>query len=237
MLRIVPRDSAGYAGRDEFQEDVTRIQHQVVEELAAAGCQYIQLDAPSYTEYLDAARMEKAREQGIDTDANLAHDIEADNAVVEGIVGQPDGPVVAIHLCRGNYNHPDFLRRGGYDAAAEELFGTLVHDRFLLEFDDERSGGFESLRFVPSGKVVVLGLITTKSAEPEDPDAIKRRIHEAATYLPLEQLALSPQCGFSTAVRPSAVGDPRTPRTVRMTADEQWRKLELVRQIAADVWG
>lgn len=132
---------------------------------------------------------------------------------------------VTTHMCRGNYRS-SWAAEGGYDHVAEALFGTLGVDGFFCEFDDERSGGFAPLRFVPKGKQVVLGLVTTKSGALEDPDALKRRIDEAARYVPLDQLCLSPQCGFSSTVEGN-----------ELTVDDQKRKLELIVSVAEDVWG
>ena len=146
--------------------------------------------------------------------------MRADNAVIAGITGVTYG----IHLCRGNVRSM-WHREGAYDAIAERLFNGLDHQLFLLEYDTERSGGFEPLRFVPKSKIVVLGLVSTKVAELETPDDVKRKIEEASRFIPVEQLALSPQCGFSSNI----VGN-------LITEDDQWRKLELVQKVAADVW-
>jgi 5-methyltetrahydropteroyltriglutamate--homocysteine methyltransferase len=147
--------------------------------------------------------------------------MQADNALIADFPGVTFG----IHLCRGN-QHGTWHREGFYDPIAERLFNTLRHQRLLLEYDTERAGSFEPLRFVPRDKVVVLGLVTTKSPHLESADNLKRRIEEASHYLPLEQLALSPQCGFASDLE----GNP-------LTEDDQWRKLELVRSVAEAVWG
>jgi 5-methyltetrahydropteroyltriglutamate--homocysteine methyltransferase len=226
-FRVEVDPASGYAGVDEYLADVTAIQAQVIEQLVDAGCGYFQVDAPGYCEqYVDERRLAEKRAAGIDVAACIRRDLAADNAAIAGVAGRA---VTGIHFCRGNFPPGSpMLASGGYEAIAEQAFNTLNHDRFLLEYDNERSGGFEPLRFVPKGKVVVLGLITTKVPELESPDQLKRRIDEAARYLPLEQLALSPQCGFSTAI--GMRGD-------RMTEDQQWRKLELVQRVAAEVWG
>jgi 5-methyltetrahydropteroyltriglutamate--homocysteine methyltransferase len=161
------------------------------------------------------------RAAGVDPAARMERSMMADNAIIGGVRGVTFG----IHLCRGNVRSM-WHREGAYDAIAERLFNTLKHERFLLEYDTERAGGFEPLRFVPRHKVVVLGLVSTKVPELENPDALKRRIDEAARYLPLEQLALSPQCGFSSNI----VGN-------LLTEDDQWRKFDLIREVAADIWG
>jgi 5-methyltetrahydropteroyltriglutamate--homocysteine methyltransferase len=149
--------------------------------------------------------------------------VAADNHCVARI--GKDGPTVALHICRGN-NESKWYAEGGYEPIAEKLFGTLNVDRFLLEYDTDRAGTFEPLRFVPPGKDVVLGLISTKLPQPESQDDLLRRIEEASQYVPLENLSLSPQCGFAS----TAAGN-------LLTEDEQWRKLELVVETARKVWG
>jgi len=151
----------------------------------------------------------------------MTESIDADNAIIDGIRDVTFG----IHLCRGNVRSM-WHREGGYDAIAEKLFNSLHHDRFLLEYDTERAGTFAPLRFVPKNKIVVLGLVSSKVPNLESADALKQRIDNASCYIPLEQLALSPQCGFSSNI----VGN-------LITEDDQWRKLELIQQVAADVWG
>jgi 5-methyltetrahydropteroyltriglutamate--homocysteine methyltransferase len=217
-------DHAQYPSDQAFLDDVVGIQRQVVQELAQAGCRYIQIDAPSYAEQLDPRRITEARARGEDPTQRLERDIAADNAVIAGI----DGVTWGIHLCRGGFPEGSpMLATGSYEPIAERLFNGLQHDRFLLEYATERAGGFEPLRFVPRGKTVVLGLINVKTQELDSADLIKRRIEEATKYLPLDQLALSPQCGFSTTLR-AATG---------ATDDGyQWRKLELVQRLADDVW-
>jgi len=153
---------------------------------------------------------------------NVVRSLQADNAIIEGFPGVTFG----IHLCRGG--KPGAHRRSGsYETIAEQMFNTLRHHRFLLEYDTERAGGFEPLRFVPKGKIVVLGLLSTKESNLEAENQLKRRIEEASNYLPLEQLALSPACGFG--------GGPTSGR--RMDEKQQWAKLELVQKVAADIWG
>jgi 5-methyltetrahydropteroyltriglutamate--homocysteine methyltransferase len=160
---------------------------------------------------------------GLDPDKELENAIAGDNAALEGV---PRGGVtLALHVCRGN-SRSRWYTEGAYDAIAEKLFGMLDVDRFLLEYDSDRSGGFEPLRLVPRGKTVVLGLITTKEPRLESQDELRRRIDEAAKHAPLENLALSPQCGFASV----AAGN-------LLSIDEQWRKLELVVQTARNVWG
>lgn len=209
-------------GLDEFVADLVRIQRQVVSELVDAGCRYVHVDAPSYTAYVDQPSLEKMRSRGEDPARNLARSIDADNAIIDGF----EGVTFGIHLCRGNQRSM-WHREGTYEAIAQKLFSGLKHQRILLEYDDERSGGFEPLRFVPRpGPVVVLGLITTKTPRVETVDDLARRIDEASRYLPLDQLALSPQCGFASDMQGNLI-----------TEDDQWRKLDVMMATAERVWG
>jgi 5-methyltetrahydropteroyltriglutamate--homocysteine methyltransferase len=153
----------------------------------------------------------------------LTASLQADNACFAA--ARPAGVTLAIHLCRGN-NRSHWYAEGGYDAIAERLFHELAVDRFLLEYDDERSGTFEPLRLVPKGKVVVLGLVSSKRPQLESKEDLLRRIHEAARFLPLDQLALSPQCGFASTMEGNL-----------LTEEEQWAKLQLVVDVAREVWG
>jgi 5-methyltetrahydropteroyltriglutamate--homocysteine methyltransferase len=203
--------------------ELARIVKEEVEWLADNGAAYIQLDAPYYSHYLDPQRREQARAGGRDPDRELEEAIACDNLALSPL--PRPGIVAAMHVCRGN-SRSRWYAEGSYEAVAEKLFGTLHVDRFLLEYDTERSGGFEPLARVPRGKTVVLGLVTTKEAKLESPAELRRRIDEAARYIPLEHLALSPQCGFASV----AAGN-------LLTSDEQWRKLELVVSVARDVWG
>jgi 5-methyltetrahydropteroyltriglutamate--homocysteine methyltransferase len=193
----------------------------MIAEVVAEGCRYVQVDAPGYTAYVDEPSLAAMRERGEDPSRNFERSLIADAALLEGF----DEITFGIHLCRGNQNSM-WHREGHYDAIAERLFNTLPHQRFLLEYDSPRAGTFAPLRYVPKGKVCVLGLVSTKIPELETIDDLRRRIDEAARYLPLEQLALSPQCGFASDV----VGN-------RITEDDQKRKLELVVQTARMVWG
>jgi 5-methyltetrahydropteroyltriglutamate--homocysteine methyltransferase len=210
-----------YPTLDEFMADVVRIERQILTELYAAGCSYVQIDAPGYTAYVDEPSRQAMRDRGEDPDANIKRSLAADAAIANGVPGLTLG----IHLCRGNARRA-WHREGSYDAIAEQMFNELPHQRYLLEYDDERSGGFEPLRFVPKGKIVVLGLITSRSPQMETRDALRARIDEAAKFIPLEQLALSPQCGFASSI----AGNP-------LTEDDQWRKIDLMLQVAEDVWG
>ncbi len=192
--------------------------------IGSSGVSYIQIDAPRYSYYVDPNRREWIRaEMGQDPEEALDEAIRADNACLEA--ARKPGVILAIHLCRGN-NRSHWYASGGYDAIAEKLFGTLKVDRFLLEYDDHRSGTFEPLRFVPRDKIVVLGLISTKRPQLETIEEIAARIDEAAKYFPLENLTLSPQCGFASTAEGNL-----------LTEEEQWAKLKLVVETARLVWG
>ncbi len=210
-----------YAGVDEFLADVISVERQMVGELVDAGCRYVHIDAPRYTAYVDADCIEDMRSRGEDPIANMERSIRADNAVVAGFPGITFG----LHVCRGN-RQSMWHREGFYDAIAERLFNGLDHRRLLLEYDTERAGRFEPLRFVPKDKIVVLGLITTKTGRVETVDELKRRIEEATRYISLDQLALSPQCGFASGIAGNL-----------LTEDEQWRKVDVMLETAAQVWG
>ena len=211
-----------YPTRSEMVRELGRIVRRELEALLAEGVRYVQLDAPYYTSYLDARVRERLRGNGVDPDQAFDDSLAADTACLAGLAR--DGVTVALHLCRGN-SRSRWFTEGGYDPIAEKLFGTLPIDRFLLEYDTERSGSFAPLRFVPSGKTVVLGLISTKEPRLESPDELRRRIDEAARYVSLPFLALSPQCGFASV----AAGN-------LLSADDQRRKLELVVETARKVW-
>jgi 5-methyltetrahydropteroyltriglutamate--homocysteine methyltransferase len=215
------RSAPVYADLDAFLADVVRIEREMVQALVAAGCRYIQIDAPSYTAYVDEPSHAEMRRRGEDPEENFARALRADRALVAGFPGVTFG----IHLCRGNQRSM-WHREGPYDAIAERLFNELPHHRFLLEYDAPRAGTFEPLRFVPKGKLVVLGLVSTKVPETPSVDELARRIDEAARYVPLEQLAISTQCGFASDV----VGNLISP-------DDQRRKLEIVVETARRVWG
>ena len=217
-------------GLDDFVEDVVRIERSMIADLVASGCHYIQIDAPGYTAYVDQVSLDRMRSRGEDPDENLRRSIDADNALIEGFPGVTFG----IHLCRGNARTlepatgelvPQWHREGHYDAIAERLFTGLRHHRFLLEYDSDRAGSFESLRFVPADKTVVLGLVTTKSARLESVNELRGRVDEASRYCPLEQLALSPQCGFGGLY------------SERLSEDDQWRKLDRILETASAIWG
>jgi len=218
-----------YPDMDAFMADVVAITRQIITDLVAAGCRYIQIDAPGYTAYVDKVSLERMRSRGEDPAKNMERSIAADNAVIAGF----DGVTFGIHLCKGNPRTidpatgkvmPQWHREGHYDAIAERLFSQLKHDRVLLEYDDERSGGFAPLRYVPRGKIAVLGLVTTKRADLESLDLLRRRIGEATQHLPAEQLALSPQCGFGGL------------DSISIPEEDQWRKFERILETSRLVW-
>jgi 5-methyltetrahydropteroyltriglutamate--homocysteine methyltransferase len=212
---------AVYKGLDDFADDVVTVQRRMIGELVEAGCRYVHIDAPGFTAYVDEPSLQAMRDRGEDPAENLSRSLRAEARVIEGFPGTTFG----IHLCRGNQRSM-WHREGSYDAIAERLFNELPHQRFLLEYDSPRAGGFAPLRFVPKGKVVVLGLVSTKVPELESVEDLKRRIDEAAKHLPLDQLALSPQCGFGSDVVGNLISE-----------DDQKRKLERVVETARAVWG
>jgi methionine synthase II (cobalamin-independent) len=216
------RSRAVYPDADAFLADVVAIQKQMVGELVAAACEYVQIDEPSYTGYVDPPTLERMRAAGENPLRSLERAVAADNAVIAGLKGRA---VFGLHLCRGN-RASMWHREGEYDGIAEALFGGLEYDRLLLEYDTERAGSFAPLRFVRKGAVAVLGLITTKTGRVETVDELSRRIDEASRYLPLENLALSPQCGFASGIAGNL-----------LTEEEQWRKLEVMLETARRVWG
>jgi 5-methyltetrahydropteroyltriglutamate--homocysteine methyltransferase len=204
--------------------DIVEIMKADLAKLAGDGVSYIQIDAPRYSYFMDAKWREWTRaEMNIDPDALLEESIRADNACLQA--ARRPGLTLAMHLCRGN-NRSHWYAEGGYDSIAEKLFGSMLVDRFLLEYDDERSGTFEPLRLVPRDKTVVLGLICTKRPQLENADVLAKRIGEASRYFPLENLAISPQCGFASTMEGNLLSE-----------DEQWAKLRLVVETAKRVWG
>jgi 5-methyltetrahydropteroyltriglutamate--homocysteine methyltransferase len=210
-----------YKDMDAFMADVVAIEREIISSVVAAGCRYVHIDAPGYTAYVDEPSMNQMRERGEDPAQNFARSLKADAAVIANFPGVTFG----IHLCRGNQRSM-WHREGSYDAIAERLFTELPHHRFLLEYDSPRAGSFAPLRFLPKGKVAVLGFVSTKVPEMESVDALRRRLDEAAKAIPLDQLAISPQCGFASDV----VGN-------LISADDQKRKLEIVVETARQVWG
>lgn len=212
-----------YPKRGDLMQDVTGILAAEVQALQAEGVGYIQLDNPHYPDYIEEERRDQWRAIGIDPDSALAEDLAGDNRCVQGVNRQK--VVVATHICRGN-GRSAWHTRGGFEPIAEQVFGTLDVDRYLLEYDSDRAGGFEPLRFMPPGKTVVLGLVTTKVGQLESQDELMRRIDEASRYVPVENLALSPQCGFASVAEGNM-----------LTWEDQRRKLELVVDTARKVWG
>ena len=212
-----------YSNHSAFLADVVDITKSETKALADAGVAYIQIDAPRYSYYLDPKWREFLQAEFGEPEALLDEAIAADNACFRA--ARRPGVTLAIHLCRGN-NRSQWYASGGYDAIAEKLFNGLEVDRFLLEYDDERSGTFEPLRFVPRDKTVVLGLVSSKKPELESADDLVRRIEAASKHVPLERLALSPQCGFASMAEGNL-----------LTEADQWAKLRLVVDTARRVWG
>jgi 5-methyltetrahydropteroyltriglutamate--homocysteine methyltransferase len=212
-----------YRDHLELLWDIVEIMKADLARLSTEGVDYIQIDAPRYSYYMDPKWREWIRTaMQIEPDLLLDESIRADNACLDA--ARRPGLTLAIHLCRGN-NRSHWYAEGGYDAIAEKLFGTLEVDRFLLEYDDDRSGTFEPLRLVPRGKTVVLGLVSSKLPQLESAAQLIERIQEASRYVPLENLALSPQCGFASTMEGNL-----------LTEDDQWAKLRLVVDTARQVW-
>ena len=212
-----------YPTRTDLLWDIAEIIKSEVAELLQAGVDYIQIDAPRYSYYVDPRWRQHLQDLGEDPDRMFEEAIAADSFVLEG-AQRPD-TTIAMHICRGN-NQSKWYAEGGYEAIAERLFNSLPVDRFLLEYDTARAGTFEPLRFMPASKMVVLGLISSKDPALESSDYVLARIEEASKYVPPGNLALSPQCGFAS----TAAGN-------LLTEDQQWRKLELVAEISRQVWG
>jgi len=220
------RSAAAYPAVGDLTSDLARLQIEEIDDLIANhGAGWIQLDSLGYNQAIDAGHSGSVRSR-VDPGAALDAAITTDRHVVTAVRGRHPDVTVGMHICRGNYRS-SWMVRGSYEPVAERLFSEVPVDRFLLEYDTERAGGFEPLRFVPpGGPTVVLGLITTKVPQLEDRDDVLRRIDEAARYVPLEQLALSPQCGFASGSLGNLV-----------TVDDERRKLDLVVSVAREVWG
>ena len=214
------KSRSAYPSRDAYLADIVDFSRREVEELVRLGCTYIQIDAPQYAALLDPQMREGYRQRGSDPDTLIDRCIEMDNAIIDG----HPGITFAIHICRGN-NQSKFYARGDYEPIAR-IFSQAHFQRFLLEYDDERSGGFEPLKHVPEDRSVVLGLVTTKKSRLESADELRSRIDEASRIIPLERLALSPQCGFASTMEGN-----------RISLEDQRRKLELVASVAREVWG
>jgi len=210
-----------YETRQQFLDDVVAVHREIVGGLVEAGCPYVQLDEPSYTGYVDPESLQHMQTRGQDPLDNLRAAIDASNGAIAGLEGQA---VFGLHICRGN-RASMWHREGHYDGIAEAVFDGLNFDRLLLEYDTERAGGFEPLRFVPPGKIVVLGLVTTKVGDLETADDLLGRIDEASQFIDGDQLALSPQCGFASGISGND-----------LSMDEQWAKLELINEVAQRAW-
>ncbi len=215
-------DPAVYPGIEEFWSDLSAAYAEEVARLSELGCTYLQFDDTSLAYLNDPAQ--RAEIAGRGEDAEHLH-LRYIRQINDALAAKPAGMTVTTHMCRGNFRS-SWAAAGGYDYVAEALFSELNVDGFFLEFDDERSGGFEPLRFVPPGKMVVLGLVTTKRGDLEDAGDLKRRIDEASRFVPLDQLCLSPQCGFSSSVEGNA-----------LSYHEQVAKLDLIVSVAHDIWG
>ncbi|MBV8335884.1 MAG: 5-methyltetrahydropteroyltriglutamate--homocysteine S-methyltransferase, partial [Alphaproteobacteria bacterium] len=216
-------DQTAYPDMDAFWHDLAEVYRQEIAGLAALGCASLQLDDTSLAYLNDPAQRAYVTSIGGDGEQQHLINIRLINAA---LAAKPEGMTVCTHMCRGNFRS-SWVAEGGYDHVAEALFGELAVDGFFLEYDDARSGGFEPLRFVPRGnKRVVLGLVTSKRPALESKDELKRRIDEAARYVPLDQLCLSPQCGFSSTVEGNA-----------LTIEQEKAKLRLIVETAREVWG
>lgn len=209
-----------YPTRDEYLADIVDLSRREVDELVRLGCTYIQIDGPQYGALLDPKMREGYRMRGSDPEEMIDRCIELDNAIIQ----DHPGVTFALHVCRGN-NQSKFYAEGGYEPISR-IFQKTRFDRFLLEYDDSRSGGFEPLSHLPEDRVAVLGLVTTKKPDLETETELKARIEQAASYVPLERLALSPQCGFASTIEGN-----------RISHEQERRKLELVGRVADSVWG
>jgi 5-methyltetrahydropteroyltriglutamate--homocysteine methyltransferase len=215
-------DKAVYPEMDVFFTDLKAAYADAVQDFAANGCRYLQLDEVNIAYLCDPEQTAQLKARGEDTDGLL----DRYAAMINGaIAGRPRDMMISMHLCRGNFRSMH-IASGGYDPVAEVLFQGIDVDAYFMEYDDERSGSFAPLRFLPKGKTVVLGLVTSKTGELESKDLLKRRIEEAAKYAPLDQLALSPQCGFAS-----------TEEGNLLTVEQQWAKLRLCVEVAQEVWG
>jgi 5-methyltetrahydropteroyltriglutamate--homocysteine methyltransferase len=214
-------DTTAYPELDPFWDDVAAAYRRAIAHLAAAGCRYLQLDDVAFAYLCDPKIQQNCRANGDDPAALPRRYAQTINAA---LAGKPAGMAVTIHTCRGNFKSA-WVAEGGYDPVVEAMFSTDV-DGYFMEFDSARAGGFEPLRVLPRGKKVVLGLVTTKVGALESKDDLRRRIDEASKFVPIEDLCLSPQCGFSSTHHGNA-----------LSIDDQWRKLERVVEVASEVWG
>jgi 5-methyltetrahydropteroyltriglutamate--homocysteine methyltransferase len=213
---------AVYPSMDEFYRDLGQTYCKAVKAFADAGCRYLQLDEVNFTYLCDPKLREQVARRGDDPDKLPAIYAGMINAAMSDI---PAGMTVCMHLCRGNFQST-FVASGGYDPVAEILFNTVNVHGYFMEYDSERAGGFAPLRFVPKGKTVVLGLVTSKTGKLEARDELRRKIDAAAKFVPLDQLCLSPQCGFASTEEGNI-----------LTEDEQWAKLAMIVEVAGEVWG
>ena len=214
--------SAAYPTMEEFYHDLGQAYKRVIQDFYAAGCRYLQLDDCSFAYLCDPAQRQMLTERGDDPEKQGEIYAGMINAALEG---RPSDLVITTHVCRGNFRST-FIASGGYEKVADLLFNKVNVDGYFLEWDSDRAGGFEPLRFLPKGKTVVLGLITSKTGTIENKEFVKRRIEEAGKHAPLEQLCLSPQCGFASTEEGNVLAE-----------DEQWAKLRLVTELADEVWG
>jgi 5-methyltetrahydropteroyltriglutamate--homocysteine methyltransferase len=215
-------DPKFYADRSAIFDDLAKTFRQAIRAFYDAGCRYLQFDDTAWAYLCSPAELKKARERGLDAE-RLAQDYA--RVINQSLEGKPADMVVTTHVCRGNFRST-WISEGGYEPIAEIMLGELNYDGYFLEYDSARAGGFEPLRFLPKGnKIVVLGLVTTKSGALESKDEVKRRIDEATKYAALDQLCLSPQCGFASTEEGNALAE-----------DEQWAKLRMVIELADEVW-
>ncbi len=214
--------SDAYPDLGEFWSDLGKAYNDALKDFVAAGCTYLQMDDVTLCYFCDDEQRERLKARGDDPDQLLDVYIKANNAAFAGL---PDNVATATHMCRGNFQS-EWMAQGGYEPVADKMFNEFDVDAFFMEFDSDRAGDFEPLRFVPKGKFVVLGLVTSKFPELEPKDELRKRIDEATEFVPLDQLCLSPQCGFSS-----------THHGNKLTMDEQRKKLELVVEVAEEVWG
>jgi 5-methyltetrahydropteroyltriglutamate--homocysteine methyltransferase len=214
--------STAYPKIEAFFEDVVKVYQEEIAALEAAGCRYIQIDDPLMTYFISERMRQEVIKAGDDPQERLQQYVDLTNACISK---RRADTAIGIHVCRGN-SKSGWIAEGGYERIAQTVLGGLKVDHFLLEYDDERSGDFEPLRFIPKDVCVVLGLVTTKFGQLESKDTLKRRIDEASRWVPLEHLAISPQCGFASTVEGNII-----------TMDDQWRKLNLVTTVAQEVWG
>jgi 5-methyltetrahydropteroyltriglutamate--homocysteine methyltransferase len=215
-------DASVYPDLEEFWRDLAAVYAAEINALGKLGCTYLQLDDTSLAYLNDPTQREHVAQIGGDAQKQHLVYIQLIN---RALANRPPGMTVCTHLCRGNFRS-SWVAAGSYDHVADALFGQLNVDGFFLEYDDERSGGFAPLRFVPKGKIVVLGLVTSKRGAIESKDMLKRRIDEASKFVPLEQICLSPQCGFSSTVEGNA-----------LTVEDEMAKLRLIADTAREVWG